>query len=129
MADPTMEVRARLTADSAQFVGGMDKAVKSANEFQGAASKLQSSLNTVGVGVGIAAGALIAFGVKSFKAAAEVERLDLALEAVGASSGKGYEALLAASNSICAISASVASLIISSPVSQLYSFICGLVIL
>ena len=110
MADPTMEVRARLTADSAQFVGGMDKAVKSANEFQGAASKLQSSLNTVGVGVGIAAGALIAFGVKSFKAAAEVERLDLALEAVGASSGKGYEALLAASNSMrkVGIQASVA---------------------
>lgn len=110
MADPTMEVRARLTADSAQFVGGMDKAVKSANEFQGAASKLQSSLNAVGVGVGIAAGALIAFGVKSFKAAAEVERLDLALEAVGASSGKGYEALLAASNSMrkVGIQASVA---------------------
>jgi len=107
---PTMEVRARLTADSAQFVSGIDKAVKSANEFQGATSKLRGGLNGVGIAVGVAAGSLIAFAVKSFKAAAEVERLDLALEAVGASSGKGYEALLAASNSMrkVGIQASVA---------------------
>ena len=44
---PTMEVRARLSADSAQFTQGMDKAVKSANEFQQASSKLQSSLTAI----------------------------------------------------------------------------------
>ena len=87
---PTMEVRARLSADSAQFTQGMDKAVKSANEFQQASSKLQSSLTAIGVASGAAMAGLIAFGMKSFKAAAEVERLDLALQAVGASSGKGY---------------------------------------
>ncbi len=97
---PTMEVRARLSADSAQFTQGMDKAVKSANEFQQASSKLQSSLTAIGVASGAAIAGLIAFGVKSFKAAAEVERLDLALEAVGASSGKGYDALKQASDSM-----------------------------
>jgi phage-related protein len=93
-----MEVRARLSADSAQFTQGMDKAVKSANEFQQASSKLQGALTGIGIASGAAIAGLIAFGVKSFKAAAEVERLDLALEAVGASSGKGYEALKAASD-------------------------------
>lgn len=97
---PTMEVRARLSADSAQFTQGMDRAVKSANEFQQASSKLQKSLTAIGVASGAAIAGLIAFGMKSFKAAAEVERLDLALEAVGASSGKGYEALKQASDSM-----------------------------
>jgi phage-related protein len=78
----------------------MDKAVKSANEFQQASSKLQGSLTAIGVASGAAIAGLIAFGVKSFKAAAEVERLDLALEAVGASSGKGYDALKQASDSM-----------------------------
>jgi len=97
---PTMEVRARLSADSAQFTQGMDRAVKSANEFQQASSKLQGALTGIGIASGAAIAGLIAFGVKSFKAAAEVERLDLALEAVGASSGKGYEALKAVSDSM-----------------------------
>ena len=40
MADsPTMEVRARLTADSAQFTKGLSEATKSAETFQGAATK------------------------------------------------------------------------------------------
>jgi phage-related protein len=106
---PTMEVRARLSADSAQFTQGMDKAVKSANEFQQASSKLNSSMLAIGVASGAAIAGLIAFGVKSFKAAAEVERLDLALEAVGASSGKGYEALKATSDGMRALGINAAA--------------------
>jgi len=106
---PTMEVRARLSADSAQFTQGMDRAVKSANEFQQASSKLQSSMVAIGVASGAAIAGLIAFGVKSFKAAAEVERLDLALEAVGASSGKGYEALKTTSDSMRALGINAAA--------------------
>jgi phage-related protein len=110
MADsPTMEVRARLSADSAQFTQGMDRAVKSANEFQQASSKLNSSMLAIGVASGAAIAGLIAFGIKSFKAAAEVERLDLALEAVGASSGKGYEALKATSDGMRALGINAAA--------------------
>lgn len=107
---PTYEVRARLSADSAQFTSGMDKAVKSAEQFQQAGSKLQSSLTAIGIASGAAMAGLIAFGMRSFRAAAEVERLDLALQAVGASSGKGYEALKSASDSMrqLGIQASVA---------------------
>jgi len=58
MADsPTMEVRARLTADSAQFTKGLEEASKSAENFQGAAGKLNGSLVALG---GIAAGTTIA---------------------------------------------------------------------
>jgi hypothetical protein len=94
MADsPTMEVRARLTADSAQFTKGLSEATKSAETFQGAATKLNSAL--VGLG-GVAAGlsvSLIVFATKSFKAAAEVQELDIALQAIGKSTRYGYTQL------------------------------------
>lgn len=90
---PTMEVRARLTADSAQFTKGLSEATKSAETFQGAATKLNSAL--VGLG-GVAAGlsiSLIVFATKSFKAAAEVQELDIALQAIGKSTRYGYTQL------------------------------------
>jgi phage-related protein len=94
MADsPTMEVRARLTADSAQFTKGLSEATKSAETFQGAAGKLNGSLTALG---GIAAGTaitLIAFATKSFRAAAEVQELDIALQAIGQSTRYGYTQL------------------------------------
>jgi hypothetical protein len=84
MADsPTMEVRARLTADSAQFTKGLSEATKSTENFQGAATKLNSVLVTLGgvsAGIGIS---LLLFANKSFKAAAEVQELDVALQGLG----------------------------------------------
>lgn len=107
---PTMEVRARVSADSAQFVQGMERATRSAGEFQQAAQRVNGATLALGAAIGTAAGTLIAFSVKSFKAAAEVERLDFALQAVGASSGLGYEALKEASDGMrrMGIQASVA---------------------
>ena len=80
---PTMEVRARLTADSAEFTKGLQEASKSAENFQGAAGKLNGSLVALGGIVAAASIALIAFGTKSFRAAAEVAELDIALQAIG----------------------------------------------
>ena len=94
MADsPTMEVRARLTADSAQFTKGLEEASRSAENFQGAATKLNSTLTTLGGIAAAASIALIAFGVKSFKAAAEVAELDIALQAIGKNTRYGYTEL------------------------------------
>jgi hypothetical protein len=91
MADsPTMEVRARLTADSAQFTKGLQEASRSAENFQSAAGKLNGSLTALGGITAAASIALIGFGVKSFRAAAEVEELDIALQAIGKSSRYGY---------------------------------------
>ena len=79
MADsPTMEVRARLTADSAQFTKGLQEASKSAENFQGVAGRLNGSLTALGAIAAATTISLIVFATKSFKAAAEVEELDIA---------------------------------------------------
>ena len=97
---PTMEVRARLTADSAQFTKGLQEASKSAENFQGAATKLNSALVGLGAVAGGTAIALIAFATKSFKAAAEVQELDIALQAIGKSTRYGYVQLALAVEAI-----------------------------
>ena len=87
---PTMEVRARLTADSAQFTKGLSEATRSAESFQSATTKLNSALvglGAVSAGLGVS---LIVFATRSFKAAAEVQELDIALQAIGKSSRYGY---------------------------------------
>ncbi len=97
---PTMEVRARLTADSAQFTKGLQEASRSAEAFQGAASKLNSSLNALGAVAAGTAISLIVFATKSFKAAAEVQELDIALQAIGQSTRYGYAQLAIAAEEI-----------------------------
>ena len=94
MADaPTMEVRARLTAETASFMKGMENASRASEQFSSQASNLTSSLNKLGLAAGAVGAATIAFGVKSFMAAARVQELDVAMQAVGWSTGKTYEAL------------------------------------
>lgn len=90
---PTMEVRARLTADHAEFVRGMERAASSTEQFIGSTSKLKSTLIGVGTVAAVASTALIAFATKSFMAAARVDELDVALQAVGKSTGFGYTKL------------------------------------
>jgi len=88
-----MEVRARLSADSAQFTKGLEEARRSTETFQNAAGNLNKGLLAVGLASSTAAIALIGFGVKSFRAAAQVEELDIALQAIGKSSRYGYAQL------------------------------------
>jgi hypothetical protein len=90
---PTMEVRARLSADSAQFTKGLEEARRSTETFQSATVNLNKGLLAVGLASSTAAIALIGFGVKSFRAAAQVEELDIALQAIGKSSRYGYAQL------------------------------------
>jgi phage-related protein len=97
---PTMEVRARLSADSAQFTKGLDEARRSTETFQTAASNLNKVLVASGAVAGGFAIALLAFGTKSFKAAAEVQELDIALQALGQSTRYSYDQLSEAVNQI-----------------------------
>ena len=41
---PTMEVRARLTAETAQFTNGMQKASQSMNEFTNQSARLRGAM-------------------------------------------------------------------------------------
>lgn len=98
-----MEVRARLTADSAQFTKGLGEATKSAETFQTVAQNLNKVLVASGAVAGGFAIAMLAFGTKSFKAAAEVQQLDVALQALGSSTRYGYTQLALAVEQIEAV--------------------------
>jgi phage-related protein len=90
---PTLEVRARLTAETAQFTRGMEQARRSTEQLTNTSTKLRSSMVALGVGFGAAGVALITFSRRAFDAASRVEELDVAMQAVGHSTGVGYEAL------------------------------------
>lgn len=93
MSEATIEVRARLTADQVGFQKGMEQAAQATQQLTNASAKLQRSMVALGAVSAIATGAIIAFGVKSFNAAARVDELDVAMNAVGKSTGLGYQAL------------------------------------
>jgi phage-related protein len=90
---PTMEVRARLTAETAQFTRGFQQATQAAEGFSKTANRLRGSMLGIGVAAGAAGVAIISLGLKSFNAAARVDELDIAMNAVGKSTGLGYQAI------------------------------------
>ena len=90
---PTMEVRARLTAETAQFTKGMQQATQSMNNFTAQSSRLRGAVMGVGIAAGTATAAMIAFGTKAFMAAARVDELDVSMNAVGKATGLGYQAI------------------------------------
>lgn len=91
--NPTMEVRARLTADSAQFVQGMNNATAAANQFTNTSNMVNSAMRGFSVAAAAGMTGLIALGTQSFMAAARVQELDIAINAVGKSTGLGYDAI------------------------------------
>jgi phage-related protein len=90
---PTMEVRARLTAETAQFTKGMQQATQSMNAFTQQSTALRGAMTGIGVAAGAAMAGVIAFGTKAFMAAARVDELDVAMNAVGKSTGLGYQSI------------------------------------
>jgi len=90
---PTMEVRARLTAETAQFTRGMQQATQSMNSFSEQSSRLRGAVLGIGIAAGTATAAMIAFGTKAFMAAARVDELDVSMNAVGKATGLGYQAI------------------------------------
>ena len=115
MADAIVtDVLARVSADASNFVRNMASAAQSADKFRGSLNQIDGGLNStnqqiqqfsgtanlahksmmaLGAVSAIAGGAMIAFGVKSFYAAAQINEMDVAMRAVGNSTGKGYTAL------------------------------------
>jgi phage-related protein len=90
---PTMEVRARLTAETAQFTKGIQQATQSMNTFTRQSEAMRSAMVGIGVAAGVVGAGIIALGIKSFNAAARVDELDIAMNAVGKSTGLGYAAI------------------------------------
>jgi len=88
------DVVARISADSTNFVNGMKMAENSARQMQttveGGSNLAQKAMTGIGVVAGAAGLAMINFAHKSFEAAARVNELDIAMRAVGTSTGLGY---------------------------------------
>jgi phage-related protein len=90
---PQMEMRARISADTAQFTRGMQQASQAAEGFIQTSNRLRGAMVGVGVASGAAITAMVAFGTKAFMAAARVDELDIAMNAVGKSTGLGYQVI------------------------------------
>jgi len=90
---PQMEMRARVSADTAQFTRGMQQASQAADGFSKTTGRLNSAMVGLGVASAAVSGAVIAFGIKSFNAAARVDELVYAMDAVGKSTGIGGQKL------------------------------------
>lgn len=88
---PQMEMRARVSADTAQFTRGMQQASQAADGFIQTSNRLRGAMTGVGIASATAVTAMIAFGTKAFMAAARVDELDIAMNAVGKSTGLGYQ--------------------------------------
>ena len=108
------DVLARISADASNFVRNMNQAAGVADDFReslgqtgnalggtgaqlqnfsGSAGVAHKSLMALGAISAIVGGAVIGFGVKSFRAAAQVNEMDVAMRAVGNSTGLGYTAM------------------------------------
>jgi len=90
---PTMEVRARLTAETAQFTKNIQQATQSVDQFAQKSSNMRGAVLGLGIAAGTATAAMIAFGTKAFMAAARVDELDVSMNAVGKATGLGYQAI------------------------------------
>ena len=90
---PQMEMRARVSADTAEFTRGMQQASQSADQFTQASNRLRGAMVGIGVASAAALTTLIGLGTKSFMAAARVDELDVAMNAVGKATGLGYQAI------------------------------------
>jgi hypothetical protein len=90
---PQMEMRARVSADTAQFTRGMQQASQAVEGFSKTTGRLNSTMIGLGVVAAAAGASMIAFGIKSFNAAARVDELIYAMDAVGKSTGLGGQVL------------------------------------
>jgi hypothetical protein len=97
---PQMEMRARLSADTAEFTKGMQQASASMEQFAQKSNSLRGAMVGIGVASATFTTALIAFGTKSFMAAARIEELDYAMDAIGKSTKLGYQVIKDTANGI-----------------------------
>jgi len=106
------QVSATFTADTSAFVSNVAKASTATQNFQAATGKASEGLSVFKVAAGTALGNLAVQGVNravgaikgliggSFQAAARVEELNVAMEAIGYSTGKGADAIRQAAKDV-----------------------------
>ncbi|NBR70487.1 MAG: hypothetical protein EBT75_00060 [Proteobacteria bacterium] len=100
MADEDIEVRARLIADTGEFLTPMAQAQAAISQFHKAVGPTNKMLLAAGAAAGAAGFALFKYGKAAFHTAATVAELDVAIEAVGRSTGLGANRIREATEAI-----------------------------
>lgn len=100
MADEELEVRAKLIADAGDFITPMHQAQAAVQQLQAALRPSQKMLYAAGAAAGAAGFALYKYGKAAFETAATVAELDVAIEAVGRSTGIGANKIREATEAI-----------------------------
>lgn len=95
-----MEVVARIAGDASGAVGAFQQASDAAQQFQKDVKKTSDMLIAMGAAIGGVGIAVIGFGKKAFDEAARVSELDVAMQAIGKSTGVGAVRLKEAAKSI-----------------------------
>jgi hypothetical protein len=84
-----MQVGVKLYADASNMLAGFRQANASAQQLQSSLSPLAKGASILGGGIAAVGLSLLAFGKKSFEAAARVSELNVAIDAIGKSTGIG----------------------------------------
>jgi len=95
-----LEVRAKLIADAGDFIDPIHAATASLQHFQKALQPTSKILTVLGVAAGTAGYAILRYGKESFQVAAKVSELNVAIQAVGKSTGIGATAINNAAKAI-----------------------------
>ena len=95
-----MEVVASLAGDASGAVGAFQQASDAAKQFQGQIDKTNNMLVALGAAIGGVGIAVVNFGRKAFEEAARVSELDVAMTAIGKSTGVGAARLKEAAAAI-----------------------------
>ena len=95
-----MEVVARIAGDASGAVNAFHQATGAAQQFQGQMDKMNAALVAVGAAIGGVGIAAIKFGKQAFDQSARVRELDVAMTAIGKSTGVGAVALRDAAKAI-----------------------------
>lgn len=84
-----MEVVARIAGDASGAVSAFQQATGAAQQFQGQLDKMNHAMVAVGAALGGIGYAVVKFGKNAFSESARVRELDVAMTAIGRSTGVG----------------------------------------
>ena len=93
MADEDLEVRAILSADASKFITPFQQATAATQQLHKALKPANSAIVAIGASVGASGFALYKFGKEAFSVAARVSEMNVAMSAVGKSTGLGEKAI------------------------------------
>lgn len=94
------EVRATLVADASSFTAGMHRAERALDEFDRKATRTGFTLTRLSGLIGTLTTATAFFGRSAFRAATELDEMEITMSAIGAATGLGSQRISEAASAI-----------------------------